>query len=112
MLRPSRRGFPELTGYRWLLIFWRNEFIGDGNPDFWRVEDGAIVGRGAHLFIVDDPIKSREEAESERAQSRLREWFVSVAYTRMMPGRSGIVVIMTRWHYYDLVGYLLKVPAN
>jgi len=26
---------------------------------------GAITGRGAHLLIIDDPIKGREDAESE-----------------------------------------------
>ena len=31
---------------------------------------GAIVGRGAHVFLIDDPIKSREEAESEVVQRK------------------------------------------
>jgi len=68
---------------------------------------GATVGRGAHLFLIDDPLKSRADAESEITQRRLRDWFQSVAYTRLMPGKSGIILIMTRWSYYDLAGYLL-----
>lgn len=67
---------------------------------------GAITGRGADLFIIDDPIKNREEAESELARDRVWDWFTSTAYTRLSP--NGImVIIMTRWHPDDLVGRLL-----
>ena len=68
---------------------------------------GATVGRGAHLFLVDDPIKGRAEANSESARRRLLDWYRGVAYTRLMPGNA-IIVVMTRWHFYDLVGYLLE----
>ena len=72
---------------------------------------GATVGRGAHLFLVDDPIKSREVANSEAGQKRIIDWYRSVAYTRLMP-TNAIVVIMTRWHFYDLVGYLLEESGS
>lgn len=68
---------------------------------------GAIVGRGANLFIVDDPVKNREEAESETIRAKIISWFKSTAYTRLMPG-AAIIVMMTRWHCGDLVGWLLK----
>ena len=42
---------------------------------------GAITGRGAHLLIIDDPIKGREDAESEVQRRNLLEWYKSVAYT-------------------------------
>jgi predicted phage terminase large subunit-like protein len=67
----------------------------------------AITGRGAHLLIIDDPIKGREEAESAASRRRLKEWYTSVARTRMMPG-GAIVVIQTRWHEDDLAGWLLR----
>ena len=67
---------------------------------------GAITGRGAHLFLIDDPIKSREEADSERVRERLINWYKGVVYTRLM-GKNAIIVIQTRWHFFDLVGYLL-----
>lgn len=67
---------------------------------------GAITGRGADLFIIDDPIKNREEAESQLVRDRAWDWFTSTAYTRLSP--EGImVIIMTRWHPDDLVGRLL-----
>lgn len=67
---------------------------------------GPITGRGGHLIIVDDPIKNWEEAASETYRQKAIDWFNSTLYTRAEPGAS-IVVLMTRWHQQDLVGYLL-----
>ena len=72
---------------------------------------GAITGRGANLFIIDDPIKGREDADSETNQRKLRDWFKSVAYTRMMD-KNAIIVIMTRWSFYDLAGFLQEEAAH
>ena len=66
---------------------------------------GPITGRGADLLLIDDPIKGREDAESERQRQILKDWYTSVARTRMMPG-GAIVVIQTRWHQADLAGWL------
>ena len=35
---------------------------------------GPITGRGAHLLIVDDPLKDRAEANSETIRRALQEW--------------------------------------
>lgn len=68
---------------------------------------GPITGRGAHLLIIDDPLKGREEADSPAQRRKLKEWYQSVAYTRLMPG-GAIILIQTRWHQDDLAGWLLK----
>ena len=68
---------------------------------------GAITGRGAHLMVIDDPIKGREDAESEVQRRNLIEWYKSVAYTRLQPGGK-IILIQTRWHQDDLAGYILN----
>jgi predicted phage terminase large subunit-like protein len=68
---------------------------------------GPITGRGADLLLIDDPIKDREEANSETIRKALHEWYASVAYTRLMPG-GAIVIIQTRWHEDDLAGWLLR----
>lgn len=68
---------------------------------------GAITGRGAHLLLIDDPIKGRAEADSETIRRKLKDWYRSVAYTRLMP-KGAVVIIQTRWHYDDLAGYLLE----
>jgi predicted phage terminase large subunit-like protein len=72
---------------------------------------GPITGRGAHLLLIDDPIKDREEANSETIRKSLHEWYASVAYTRLMPG-GAIIIIQTRWHEDDLAGWLLREHAN
>jgi predicted phage terminase large subunit-like protein len=72
---------------------------------------GAATGRGAHLLLIDDPIKGREDAESEIMRQRLKDWYTSVARTRLMPG-GAIVVIQTRWHEDDLAGWLLREHAH
>lgn len=64
---------------------------------------GAITGKGAHLLIVDDPIKNDEEARSAKHRQKQWDWWQSVATTRMRPGGL-IVVVQTRWHKDDLTG--------
>lgn len=70
-----------------------------------------INGRGGHLLIVDDPVKSWAEASSQAARQKQIEWFNSMLYTRAEPGAS-IIVIMTRWHEHDLAGYLEEAQAD
>lgn len=67
----------------------------------------AVTGRGAHIFLIDDPFKDREEADSELRRRRVWDWYTSTAYTRLMPG-GAIVLINTRWHEDDLSGRLLE----
>lgn len=67
---------------------------------------GSQTGMGAHIYVIDDPFKNREEAESETIREAVWDWFRSVAYTRLMPG-GAMVIILTRWHEDDLVGRLL-----
>ena len=68
---------------------------------------GGITGKGAHVLVIDDPVKNREDAESQNNRESTWDWYTSTAYTRLAPG-GGILVIMTRWHDDDLVGRLLK----
>ncbi len=64
------------------------------------------MGEGFDLIIIDDPVKSREEAGSPAYRDRAREWYGDL-YTRQEPNAS-IIVIQTRWHEDDLSGRLLK----
>lgn len=68
---------------------------------------GGITGRGADLFIIDDPVKDRAEAESLTTRKKVWDWYVSTARNRLQPG-AAIILIMTRWHTDDLAGRLLK----
>lgn len=67
----------------------------------------ATTGRGAHLGIIDDPFKDREEADSETQRDKVWNWYRSTFYTRLMPG-GAIVLVQTRWHEDDLAGRLLE----
>lgn len=66
---------------------------------------GPITGRGANIFIVDDPVKNFEEADSETVRESIKNWWRSTARTRLSPG-GGVLVIQTRWHDDDLSGFL------
>lgn len=68
---------------------------------------GAITGKGAHLLIVDDPLKNDEEARSPQHRQKQWEWWQSVASTRLRPGALSLVV-QTRWNRDDLTGRLIK----
>jgi len=68
---------------------------------------GDLTGRGAHLLIIDDPIKNAEEAASATMRNNAWEWWVSTASTRLEPDAS-VIVIQTRWHQDDLAGRLLN----
>lgn len=72
---------------------------------------GPITGRGADVLLIDDPIKGSEEADSDTHRRKLKDWYASVAYTRLMPG-GAVVVIQTRWHEDDLAGWLLREHAH
>jgi len=67
---------------------------------------GAIAGRRADLVVIDDPIRSREDADSELVRDKTWDWYKSDLYTRLKPG-GRIVLIQTRWHEDDLAGRLL-----
>jgi predicted phage terminase large subunit-like protein len=71
----------------------------------------AITGRGAHLLLIDDPIKGREEADSAAMRKNLLDWYRATAYTRLMPNGS-VILIQTRWHEDDLAGWILKETGH
>lgn len=71
----------------------------------------AITGRGAHVLLIDDPLKDRQEADSETTRESVWNWYTSTAYTRLMPG-GAVVLIQTRWHEDDLAGRLLEAKTG
>ena len=75
---------------------------------------GGITGKGAHLLIIDDPLKNAEEADSADTREKLWDWYGSTAYTRLAPG-GGVLVVQTWWHDDDLAGRLqnaMKADAD
>lgn len=66
----------------------------------------GVTGKGGRLIIIDDPVKSREEANSQAYRDRVWNWYRDDLYTRLEPN-GAIVLIMTRWHEDDLAGRIL-----
>lgn len=81
---------------------------------------GGITGRGAHLLLIDDPIKNWDEASSFSMRERQWNWWLSTAYTRVEAvmkknkrvGGGAIVVVLTRWTSDDLAGRILNQGAE
>jgi predicted phage terminase large subunit-like protein len=69
------------------------------------------MGEGFDLLVIDDPVGSREEAESPAYRERVWDWYQSDLYPRLEPGAS-VILIMTRWHESDLAGRILASEAG
>lgn len=72
---------------------------------------GGITGMGGDILIIDDPLKDREEADSQTIRDKVWDWYTSTLYTRSAPG-GGILLIQTRWHMDDLAGRLLEAEST
>jgi predicted phage terminase large subunit-like protein len=72
---------------------------------------GSITGQGADLLIIDDPVKSADDADSEVKRDSTWQWYQDTAYPRLHDG-AAVIVIGTRWHDDDLIGRLLAAHAD
>ena len=73
---------------------------------------GALAGRGADLFVVDDPHSEQDvKANSRLAFDTAWSWFQTGPLQRLMPG-GGIIVVMTRWGKLDLTGRLIDYQTK
>lgn len=68
---------------------------------------GAITGRGADVFVLDDYIKEPKEAMSPQYLEDLYTWYLTVARTRLEPG-AVVIILATRWVANDLHGRIMK----
>jgi len=71
---------------------------------------GPLTGRGAHILIIDDPVKDQASADSPAVRKACVDWYKSTARTRLAPG-GGVLLMMTRWHAEDLAGVILAEAA-
>ena len=84
--------------------------------DQWALSNGSelmaagflagITGSRANGVIIDDPMKGREEADSETIREKIYEEYADTVTTRLIPG-GWLILIQTRWHPDDLAGRLL-----
>ena len=81
----------------------------------WETEQGGrcraaglkagITGHGAELFIIDDPIKSKEQADSETVLAKIHDEMGPSVQSRIHPGGK-LIVIQTRWVEGDVIGWV------
>ena len=71
----------------------------------------GITGNPADLILIDDPVKSREEADSELLRAKVWEEWQNSLKSRLAAGAK-VIVIMTPWHEDDLAGRLLKAERS
>ena len=73
---------------------------------------GALAGRGADLFVIDDPHSEQDvKANSRLAFDTAWSWFQTGPLQRLMPG-GAIIVVMTRWGLLDLTGRLIDYQTK
>lgn len=70
---------------------------------------GELTGRGFRLVIIDDPIKSREDAESPTIRAKTWEWIQDDVITRLTPDGT-VLLVHTRWHPDDPIGRAKRQP--
>lgn len=67
----------------------------------------GLTGHSGHLIVVDDPVKNREQADSENSRNAVWNEFVDSILSRTQGG-SKVIIIMTRWHEDDLAGRIMR----
>jgi predicted phage terminase large subunit-like protein len=105
--------------------------VGDDKTaaDEWETIAGGLLmtrgvgspptGTGFNLIVIDDPVRRREDAESETLREKVWDWYTDDLYSRLEPD-GAIVLIMTLWHEDDIGAravasepgwVVLKLPA-
>jgi predicted phage terminase large subunit-like protein len=87
------------------------QLLGHRGQMYARGIKASITGKGADYLLVDDLIKSAEEADSPTTRDSIWENFNSNLLTRLEYPASALLM-MTRWHYDDPVGRLLDQEEN
>lgn len=64
------------------------------------------TGSGFNLLMIDDPIRKREDAESELFREKVWDWYTDDLFTRQEPG-CAIILCLTRWHHDDVAARAL-----
>jgi hypothetical protein len=77
-----------------------------GGGVVWTSRGGPLTGHPIDgLLLIDDLLKDKEEATSKLIRDKAMGWLSSVAFTRMHPG-SSVILLATRWHLDDPIGQI------
>lgn len=114
--RMGRRTRSIVRQRRWQRI-WNTELTADSHAAHaFTLANGSeylacgmlsgLTGNRAHGIVLDDPVRGREQADSEVVRDKVFDAYEDDLKTRLMPG-GWIVLISTRWHEDDLAGRIL-----
>lgn len=68
---------------------------------------GTLIGRGADLIVIDDPIAPAHVHDAAR-RNAVKKWFDAEVIQRLNDKKTGaVIVVMQRLHVDDLSGHLL-----
>ena len=114
--RHGRRGRQIVRSKKFCGIFTTSISPATQAADEWALENGSeyiaggllsgLTGNRANGIVIDDPVKGREDAESEVMRKKTREAYDDDLLTRLIPG-GWVILVMTRWHEADLAGSIL-----
>jgi predicted phage terminase large subunit-like protein len=68
---------------------------------------GSPLGRGADIFLIDDPFGSMEDARSPVIREKVWNWYTGTVYNRLQSD-GAVIVINQRMHEDDLSGRLIE----
>lgn len=90
----------------------QGNFRTNGKGEYFAVGVGGTpIGKGADVYIIDDPIRNRADVESPKQREDLKSWYSSSVLTRL-EGQGTIILMHQRWHEDDLAGYLIREHAE
>lgn len=114
--KQSRRTRQIVKSAKYRPIFGSGLVHGNQSVEEWALDNGSeymagglmagMTGNRASCIIIDDPVKGREDAESETIRRKTKEAYEDDLKTRLVPGGTTII-IQTRWHEDDLSGSIL-----
>ena len=102
-----RLKFGSKSYFNWALEGQHFNYLGAG-------VGGSITGKGGSILIVDDPIKSAEEAMNEDTLDRIWRWYTGTFLSRVS-AEGGLpieIFNMTRWSKKDPCGRILDGPEK
>lgn len=115
-LKQSRKSRQIAKSSRYKSIFGTNLNQENRSVEDWAIDNGStfraagilsgITGNRADGIVIDDPIKGRQEADSETTRNSTKNAIDDDLMTRLKPN-GWVVYILTRWHEDDPVGRLL-----
>ena len=97
--------FNVVSSGRWLRNTDEFEIVGNDGSLIVAGRGGPLSGNKVDVMIMDDLYKDSAEGNSPVVRDSVEEWYSSVIVKRLH-NDSQQLIVFTRWHEDDLIGYL------